>query len=65
MKVVVDFAACEMHGDCVMEAPEVFDLEDDSEWVTVLQEHIGDDLRPKVELAARMCPVAAIRLEED
>lgn len=63
MKVVVDFEACEMHGDCVMEAPEVFDLEDDSDVVTVLEPEPDEALRTKVERAARMCPVAAILVE--
>lgn len=62
MKVEVDFVACEMHGDCVMEAPEVFDLADDSDVVTVLDDSPPDTLRGKVETAARMCPVAAIKL---
>ncbi|MBO0727691.1 MAG: ferredoxin [Acidimicrobiaceae bacterium] len=64
MKVVVDFQACEMHGDCVMEAPEVFDLTDDSEVVTVLDAEPPEELRSKAETAARMCPVAAILVKD-
>ena len=31
MKVVVDLDVCEAHGDCVIAAPEIFDLGDDDE----------------------------------
>lgn len=64
MKITVDFDACEMHGDCVLEAPEVFDLADDSDVVIVLDDDPGEELRGKVETAARMCPVAAIKIED-
>ncbi|KAF0957004.1 ferredoxin [Rhodococcus sp. T7] len=64
MKITVDFAACEMHGDCVMEAPEVFDLHDDSDVVVLLDDQPSEELRPKVEAAARMCPVAAILIKD-
>lgn len=64
MKIAVDLVACEMHGDCVMEAPEVFDLEDDSDVVTVLNDEPDEALRAKVQAAVRMCPVAAIRIQD-
>lgn len=64
MKITVDFAACEMHGDCVMEAPEVFDLDDDSDVVVLLDDQPSEDLRPKVQAARRACPVAAILVQD-
>ncbi|MEX5635377.1 ferredoxin [Parafrankia sp. FMc2] len=64
MKIEVDVGACEMHGDCVMEAPEVFDLQDDSDVVTVLNDTPPEELRAKVESAARMCPVSAILVKD-
>jgi ferredoxin len=63
MKVVVDFDACAAHGDCVVEAPEIFDLGDDDEVVTVLLEEPGEELRDRVQAAADACPMAAIRVE--
>jgi len=63
MKVIVDKNTCEAHGECVLAAPEVFDLDDDDDTVTVLQEEPSADLREKVEEAVRNCPVDAIRLE--
>jgi ferredoxin len=63
MKVVVEFDRCELHGDCVLAAPEVFDIGDDDEVVSLLIEEPGEELRAKVEEAVRNCPVTAIRLE--
>lgn len=63
MKVVVEFDRCELHGDCVLAAPEVFDIGDDDEVVSLLDAEPAEELRAKVEEAVRNCPVAAIRLE--
>lgn len=63
MRVVVDLPACNGHGECVIEAPEVFDLTGDADVVTVLEEHPDETRRAHVERAAAMCPVAAIRVE--
>jgi ferredoxin len=65
MKVLVDATKCELHGECVMAAPDVFDIgEDDVEAVTLLNPEPDEKLRNAVEEAALMCPVAAIRIED-
>jgi ferredoxin len=63
MKVIVDFDACAAHGDCVVEAPEIFDLGDDDEVVNLLQEEPDEALRERVQKAADACPMAAIRIQ--
>jgi ferredoxin len=63
MKVIVDSGRCELHGECVMAAPDVFEIEDDKESVTVLKDQPGEHQRSAVEEAAMMCPVTAIRIE--
>jgi ferredoxin len=63
MKVIVDASRCDLHGECVIAAPEVFDIEDDKDDVTVIAPEPGEHLRSKVEDAVLMCPVAAISLE--
>jgi ferredoxin len=63
MKITVDFSLCEVHGDCVMAAPEVFDIGDDDDVVRLLDPEPGEHLRAKVESAVKMCPVSAIKLE--
>ena len=61
MKIVVDYDLCEANALCMEAAPEVFRVEED-DTLTVLLESPGDDLRAKVEEAARLCPRQAITL---
>jgi ferredoxin len=63
LKVNVDFGLCEGHGQCVMAAPDVFDLADGADQVTVLQAEPPEDQRGMVDEAAALCPVLAITIE--
>lgn len=64
MKVTVDAALCNGHGECVVEAPEIFDLPDDAETAVILHPDSPDSLRPKATRAAALCPVAAISIKD-
>jgi ferredoxin len=64
MKVILEPKLCELHGECLMAAPEVFDIEDDKDVVTVLNAEPGEDQRDAVERAVTNCPTAALRLED-
>jgi ferredoxin len=64
MRVVVNYDVCESNAVCMGIAPEVFEVRDD-DFLYVLDEHPGEELRAKVEEAVRMCPKQAISLEED
>ncbi len=63
MKVRVDHDLCEGHMRCQNAAPEVFEVRDDDRSYVLIEEP-GEDLRPKVERAARLCPRQAIRIDE-
>jgi ferredoxin len=63
MKVIRDADRCELHGECVMAAPEVFEIEDDKDIVTVINPEPGEELRGKVEEAVLMCPMSALSVE--
>jgi ferredoxin len=63
MKVILDASRCELHGECLMAAPEIFDIEDDQDAVTVLNAEPSEDQRGAVEHAVTLCPTSAIRLE--
>lgn len=65
MKVVLDAKRCELHGECVIAAPEVFDIDEDGDVVSVIDPEPDERLRPKVEDALLMCPVAALRLADE
>lgn len=64
MKVIVDHNRCELHGECVLAAPDVFAMEDNKDSVTVLNDQPGENLRSAVEDATMMCPLSAIRVED-
>lgn len=65
LKVTVDLNTCQGYVCCVMEAPEVFDIDDAVGKAVLLQERPSEELRSKVEAAARACPARAIRVEQD
>jgi ferredoxin len=58
-----DFEACQGYANCVDAAPEVYDIDDDGV-VVLLQEEISDEQRPRIEEAARSCPVSALTIED-
>ena len=63
MRVVVDFDKCKSNALCMAAAPEVFEVRDDN-FLYVLQEEPGEELRAKVEEAVRVCPTQAITLAD-
>lgn len=63
MKITVDWDLCDGNGLCTVEAPEVFEL-DDEDYLHILVEEPDESLHEKVRRAAFICPKAAIRLEE-
>jgi ferredoxin len=63
MRAVVNEDMCEGHGKCQMSAPEVFELGDD-DISRVKLDPVPENLREKVERAARLCPRQAINLIE-
>jgi ferredoxin len=64
MKVKVDFELCESNALCMRAAPEIFQV-DDQDFLNILIEgDIPADLQAKAREAARVCPRAAITIEE-
>ncbi|MSO86278.1 MAG: ferredoxin [Acidimicrobiia bacterium] len=62
MRIVVDYDLCESNALCMTAAPEVFEVRDD-DFLYVLQDEPAEELRAKVEEAARRCPKQAIVIE--
>ena len=46
------------------EAPEIFQVDDKTGELAVLDERPGEQLREKVELAVKYCPTSALSLAE-
>jgi ferredoxin len=64
MKVIVDQNICASSGNCVMNAPEVFDQRDDDGVVVLLNESPSAEDAEGARRAAAACPALAIRIEE-
>jgi len=63
-RIVLDEQRCELHGECVLAAPQVFDIvDDDDDAVTMLMTEAGEELRDAVQQAVDDCPVQALRIE--
>jgi ferredoxin len=64
MRVVVDATACCASGMCVLTAPDVFDQDDDTGSVVLLQDQPPAELHADVRRAADLCPARAITITE-
>jgi ferredoxin len=62
VRIAADRDRCEGHGLCADAAPEVYDLDDDAV-VVVRHETVPPGREREAEVGARVCPVAALRLE--
>ncbi|WP_407665489.1 ferredoxin [Mycolicibacterium vinylchloridicum] len=62
MHITVDYDLCEGHGQCLMAAPELFDLPDGAEQVVVLDPDPPESERERALRAAAMCPALAIKV---
>jgi ferredoxin len=64
VKIIADLEACQGYANCVIEAPDVFDIDDSSAKVVILQAAPTPDLMDDVRRAAAACPVKALTIEE-
>lgn len=65
MRVLVDRVRCEGHGMCEAAAPELFALDEAGELIAHYEgRDIPEHLRESAEDAVRLCPVAALAIEE-
>lgn len=60
MRIVVDDDLCDLHGQCVFAAPEIFRMNDagELEYAAEIPDALADDARA----AQSICPAAAIEL---
>jgi ferredoxin len=59
-----DFSACQGYANCVVAAPDIYDLDDDGT-VALLVDTVSPEDQARVELAARSCPVSALTIEKE
>ena len=62
MRIEVDRDRCAGHGQCLLAAPTVFDLDETAHQVIVLDPEPAEDLRGAVQRAVSMCPMGALEV---
>lgn len=62
MRVVVDLNTCQGYANCVVEAPDLFDVDDESGKAVVLLEEVDASLADDAQRAVDNCPVSAITI---
>lgn len=61
--VKADLTLCQGYANCVVDAPDVFDIGDEGV-VVILRANIDESERERVTAAARTCPVSALSVED-
>ena len=59
-----DFETCQGYANCVITAPDVYDIDDEGT-VVLLKSEIGPEDRAKVAEAINSCPVSALSIEDE
>ena len=62
MRIQVDREVCDLHGQCVFTAPELFRFDNDDELEYSME--VPAELEDKARTAATVCPMGAINLIE-
>lgn len=62
MRVVVELSKCQGYANCVVEAPDLFDLDEEAGKAVVTVDHVDPALEGDAERAVANCPVAAITI---
>ena len=64
MRISVDLKTCKAYANCMVEAPEYFDFNEETGKVILLAETVVDADRDAVRKAVASCPVQAIVVDE-
>jgi ferredoxin len=65
MKVVADIGVCKAYANCVMEAPDVFAISDETGKVELLVSTVPGNLEDEARQAVGACPSGALRIVEE
>ncbi|MCM2393717.1 ferredoxin [Streptomyces albipurpureus] len=61
-ELTADLGACQGYANCVVAAPDTYDIDDDG-LVVLVRTEIPEEDRARVEEAARSCPVSALKVD--
>jgi ferredoxin len=62
MRIDVNRERCAGHGQCLLAAPTVFDVDEEAHEVIVLDPDPVEDLRAALQRAVSMCPTGALEV---
>lgn len=63
-RLILDTGKCQGYANCLIEAPQIWDFDEDNDTALLKQEHPSDDLRSVAEASVRCCPAQAIQMLE-
>ena len=63
MRIKLDEDLCMGYANCVVQAPDLFDIDEETDKAVVLVAEPSADQLPAAEAAIRACPAVALRLE--
>ena len=63
-RLVFDNTKCQGYANCIIEAPELWDFDEDEDIAVLRQDQPGEDVRAKAEASVRGCPAHAITVED-
>ena len=63
-KVLLEADKCQGYANCLIEAPEIWDFDEENDRALLKIENPDEALLAKAEASARCCPAQAIRIEE-
>jgi ferredoxin len=64
MRIELNLTKCQGYANCIVEAPDLFDLDEVSNKAVVLAEPVTAELEESARRAEANCPVQAIILHE-
>lgn len=62
MRASVDLNTCQGYANCVVEAPDIFDIDEETEKAVVLLDEFDASLADDAQRAVDNCPVSAISI---
>ncbi|MER7986141.1 ferredoxin [Streptomyces noursei] len=63
LKITVDLEGCKGYACCMMEAPDLFDIDDATGKAILLEASPSDERIEEAERAARSCPASVILVQ--